>query len=239
MGRRRLRPEELAELRDRLTAELASIPSAEENALAWSIPQPARQDLFWPRSDAQLVETSFQGKLAEPSASLEGPATARKPPRGHPSRGPISFRRRNRPRGYSKAKPEMVGSRPKPYACPATRPHLKFIAAQPCWCAVAHPLTPTTFDLRNLAQWVARSATNSRFPCAVPITAKFTGMVTRPLGGKGSMSTRFRSPSSFGSVPRLTRSQGYYGRPGRIEPRRQPIQATKVQVGRGGQARPA
>jgi len=122
-------PEESALLRDRLLAELAGIPSTEEMA-AWAHRSlPAKNILA--TSDAQLVEGSFQAKLAE-IGELGGPAKARdatqSPPEfpavpSHSSDAIASAVTQNQARN-GRIAPKTI--------CLRDKAHLKFVAAQPC-----------------------------------------------------------------------------------------------------------
>ena len=120
--------EELAQLRERLLAELASIPSAEEMT-AWAH-RSLRAKTFLARSDAQLVETSFQGKLAElgePGGTGDGTEATQRPPesaaQSHSGDAIAPAVTQSQARN-GRIAPKTIRLRDKA--------HLKFIAAQPC-----------------------------------------------------------------------------------------------------------
>jgi len=182
--------EEPALLRDRLLAEFAIITSTEEMT-AWAH-RSLRAKNMLADSDAQLVETSFQLELAEfgePGAPREEMQAIQ---------GPQAFPAAQSDSGDGIAPAPNPSQARNGRIAPKTirlrdKDHRKFVATHPCMVCARTPADHTTCALHNLARSAARLATSSLFRSAGPITASFTGMVTRPPGGKGSGSTRSRS----------------------------------------------
>jgi hypothetical protein len=64
-----------------------------------------------------------------------------------------------------------------------TKPTSSSLHHSPVWFAGEVPPTPTIFDSPSRARWGARSATNSRYLCAEPITATSIASETKSPGG--------------------------------------------------------
>jgi hypothetical protein len=66
------------------------------------------------------------------------------------------------------------------------------------WFAAGAPLTPTTCGSPSRGRWDARSATNSQFPCAEPITGTTIALATSKPGGGDRRSIPWGHHDSFG-----------------------------------------
>src|SRR3981081_2278467 len=71
----------------------------------------------------------------------------------------------------------------------ATKPTLSSLHLSPVSSAEEAPLMPTICGSRSHARWGARSATNSRYLCAGPITVTTTAQETKSPGGGGGLLT--------------------------------------------------
>jgi len=134
-----LGPEESAQLRDRLLAELTKLGSGDEAAL-WakrSLPEKNRLTA----ADAHSVEQTFQNRLAVLAAlanGAEGPQQlGQSEPLVRPSPRPAPTVRRPR-RARAAAIDKSVLALPEPRRV-RNRDHLRYIATQPCLVCGRHP----------------------------------------------------------------------------------------------------
>jgi hypothetical protein len=191
-----LSKQQSAPLRDRLLAELRHLRSSDEAAIWAHRSLPAKNSLTV--ADAQLVEDSFRTKL-----SAFGEDQLQKLPEVVEDLSEARL-----------AKPNPVATKPPTF--PAKEPgirrvaaktvrlrdknHRKFVSNQPCVVCGRSPADAHHLRFSQPRALGRKVSASSPFQYAVSTIASYTGMVTRPHGGKGSKSIHYPSHAGCGGV---------------------------------------
>ena len=199
-----LAPDQSAELRERLLADIGQLQSPDEAADWVHKNLGAKNTLVV--TDADAVEAAFRDRLAAiERAPASGQGDTPAAPAGE-SASPVekpfltsmdddcsrSDHPARKPRTYAAA-----ASPQRPFVC-ATRSTASSSPHSHALSAAGRRPKRITFVLPNRARSAAKSATSTQSPSAGSITAICTTTAMKPHGGRRSASTRCPSPSNSG-----------------------------------------